>query len=326
MRIVSGMRPTGKLHLGHYLGVIRNWLELQKEHECYFFIADWHALSTTYEDKINLKETSLSMAREWLACGIDPNKSSLYFQSHIPEIGELYILLNMITPLGWLERNPTYKDQVNQMQGKNIQTAGFFTYPVLMSSDILLFDGEAVPIGEDQQPHLEICREIARRFHHLYECDVFHEPKDMLSPTPRLLGLDGRKMSKSYHNAIYLSDTSEEVWQKLRGAKTDPQRVRRDDPGNPDVCLVYGYHQELTEENEVQRIEESCRAGTIGCVECKKIALASINTLLDPIREKLEEFTPEKTEEVLLASEQPIQQKAKEKMHRINDQVLNRSS
>lgn len=326
MKIVSGMRPTGKLHLGHYLGVIRNWLKLQQEQECYFFVADWHALSTTYEEHLDLNDLSLQMVQEWLACGIDPERSLIYRQSAIPELPELYLMLNMLTPLGWLERNPTYKDQISQMSGKNIQTAGFFTYPVLMSADIILFDAHSVPIGEDQKPHLEICREIVRRFHHLYGESLFVEPKEIMSETPKLLGLDGRKMSKSYQNAIYLSDTPDEVWQKLRGAKTDPQRVRKTDPGNPDVCLIFDYHKELTPSEEINRIEEECRAGTIGCVDCKKTCHQNILQILEPIQENLARFDLETTRTVLDRSSAQAQQLARDKMTSVRQTVFSREA
>jgi tryptophanyl-tRNA synthetase len=286
MRIVSGMRPTGRLHLGHYLGVLKNWIDLQESNDCRFFVADWHALSTSYEDKLNLRLLGRELVKEWIAAGIDPDKSTLFVQSAIKEHAELYVLLNMITPLGWLERNPTYKDQLAQMRHKEIHTAGFLTYPVLQAADIILYRADIVPIGEDQKPHLEITREIVRRFHYLFDCEVFKEPREMLTETSRLPGLDGRKMSKSYNNAIFLSDTPEEVWQKLRGAMTDPQRVRRNDPGNPDVCLVFDYHKALTDDATVRQIDADCRAGAIGCVDCKKICAQSIERVLEPMRER----------------------------------------
>ena len=286
MRIVSGMRPTGRLHLGHYLGVLKNWIDLQESNDCRFFVADWHALSTSYEDKLNLRLLGRELVKEWIAAGIDPDKSTLFVQSAIKEHAELYVLLNMITPLGWLERNPTYKDQLAQMRHKEIHTAGFLTYPVLQAADIILYRADIVPIGEDQKPHLEITREIVRRFHYLFDCEVFKEPREMLTETSRLPGLDGRKMSKSYNNAIFLSDTPEEVWRKLRGAMTDPQRVRRNDPGNPDVCLVFDYHKALTDDATVRQIDADCRAGAIGCVDCKKICAQSIERVLEPMRER----------------------------------------
>ena len=322
MRIVSGMRPTGKLHLGHYLGVLKNWLELQKEHECYFFVADWHALSTSYEDKLNLSKLSAELIKDWLAVGIDPKKCVLFIQSHIKEHAELYVLLNMITPLGWLERNPTYKDQLDQIKHKDIHTAGFLTYPVLQAADIVLYDAEGVPIGEDQRPHLEITREIVRRFHHLFGCEIFVEPKEILSPTPRLKGLDGRKMSKSYNNAIYLSDTKDEVWQKLRGAVTDPQRVKKTDPGNPEVCLVYEYHKAFSDEETIRKVEEGCRTAGIGCVECKKWCLASIEKVLEPIRIRHASISEEMVAEVVAIGEEKAKEEAQSKMHKVNRTIF----
>ncbi|SMC10118.1 tryptophan--tRNA ligase [Nitratiruptor tergarcus] len=322
MRIVSGMRPTGKLHLGHYLGVLKNWVELQKENECFFFVADWHALSTSYEDKLNLKNLSIELVRDWIAAGIDPQKSTIFIQSAIKEHAELYVLLNMITPLGWLERNPTYKDQLAQIKNKDIHTAGFLTYPVLQTADIVLYDAQAVPIGEDQKPHLEIAREIVRRFHHLFECEIFTEPKELLSPTPRLLGLDGRKMSKSYNNAIFLSDTPEEVWSKLRVAKTDPQRVKRTDPGNPEVCLIYDYHKAFSDEETIQKVEEGCRSAGIGCVECKKWCAASIEKVLEPMRERRESVSNEDIAIILQKGEQKAKQEAAKKMQAVNKAIF----
>ncbi len=325
MRIVSGMRPTGRLHLGHYVGVLKNWVELQKNNECYFFVADWHALSTSYEDKLNLKRLSRELVKDWLSAGVEANSNVIFIQSHIKEHSELYLLLNMITPLGWLERNPTYKDQLEQIKNKDIHTAGFLTYPVLQTADIILYDAEAVPIGEDQKPHLEIAREIVRRFHHLYdkkEEPIFKEPKEILSPTPRLLGLDGKKMSKSYNNAIYLSDTKDEVWQKLRGAVTDPQRVKKTDPGNPEVCLIYDYHKAFSPDEVVKKVEEGCRTAGIGCVECKKWCAASIEEVLEPMRQRRASLDDEMVEDIIQKGEKRAKEEAAKKMEAVNRAIF----
>jgi len=326
MRIVSGMRPTGKLHLGHYLGVLKNWINLQEENECYFFVADWHALSTSYEDKLNLKTLRKELIKDWIVAGVDPNKSILFIQSSIKEHAEAYVLLNMITPLGWLERNPTYKDQLTQMQHKDIHTAGFLTYPVLQAADIILYQADLVPIGEDQKPHIEITREIVRRFHHLFNCNVFKEPKELLTQTPRLLGLDGRKMSKSYNNAIYLSDTPEQMWQKLKGAKTDTQRVRRNDPGNPDICLVFNYHKELTDKDKTKEIKNDCRMGAIGCFDCKKICAKSIERVLEPMRDRRSKMDEDSIDEIIKDGNKKAKEEALKTIKRVNKAVFEISS
>jgi len=322
MRIVSGMRPTGKLHLGHYLGVLKNWINLQEKNSCHFFVADWHALSTSYEDKLNLHLLSKELIKDWIASGIDPDKSTIFVQSAIKEHAELYVLLNMTTPLSWLERNPTYKDQLMQMQHKDIHTAGFLTYPVLQASDIILYQADVVPIGEDQKPHIEITREIVRRFHHLFSCEVFKEPKEMLTQTSRLLGLDGRKMSKSYNNAIFLLDTPKEVWQKLKGAKTDTQRVRRNDPGNPDVCLVYDYHKALTDSATVKQIANDCQAGSIGCFDCKKICASSIEKLLEPIRNRRAKLDDDTIDEIIETGNKKAKKEAMKTIEKANRAVF----
>ena len=322
MRIVSGMRPTGRLHLGHYLGVLQNWVRLQNDHECHFFVADWHALSTSYEDKLNLKKLGRELVKDWLAAGIDPDRTVLFVQSAVKAHAELYVLLNMITPLGWLERNPTYKDQLAQMKHKDIHTAGFLTYPVLQTADIILYQADTVPIGEDQKPHLEIAREIVRRFHHLFDCEVFTEPKEMLTETARLPGLDGRKMSKSYNNAIFLTDTPEEVWAKLKVAKTDTQRVRRNDPGNPDVCLVFDYHKALSDDTVVEKVNEECRAGTIGCFDCKKLCAQSIDRLLEPMRRRRAALSDEQIDAIIEKGNETARQEAARTMEKVNRAVF----
>ncbi len=371
-KVLSGMRPTGRLHLGHYLGVIKNWLKLQEKYECKFFIADWHALTNKYKETDQLKENVRQMIIDWLSCGIDPEKATLFVQSGVKEHAELSLLFSMITPKSWLELNPSYKDlkfnlyyqymrdflagkqikiiltpppesfdqalekatgkQRNKIfeeylreafhrafynqkgidfkwlketlikfgiqkkiveevvrnleegdVGKDIDTLGFLAYPVLQAADILIYKADAVPVGEDQLPHIELTREIARRFNNLYD-QIFPEPEALLTEESKLPGIDGRKMSKSYNNAIYLSDDRETVNRKVLEMKTDPQRVRRTDPGNPEVCIVFEYHSIFTDRETVSDIDKKCRKAEIGCVDCKKILAENLNNFLDPIR------------------------------------------
>lgn len=288
--ILSGMRPTGKLHLGH-LSVLENWASLQDDYKCFYFIADWHALTTGFDDTANLRNDTKEMLLDWLSVGLDPQKSCIFRQSDVKEHAELYLLFSMITPLSWLERVPTYKDQVNQFGkvGKDITTHGFLGYPLLQAADILIYRADAVPVGEDQLPHLEFCREIARRFNHLYDCDVMSEPQALLAKIKLLPGIDNRKMSKSYHNDISLSATPDELKQKVHMMVTDPARIRKTDPGNPDICTVYNYHG-FYNESEKEKIGVCCRKGEIGCGECKKILAEKMNTILAPIIAKRSEL------------------------------------
>lgn len=285
MRIVSGMRPTGPLHLGNYHGALRNWVALQNTHECFFFIADWHALTSDYETPGAIHANIRHMVLDWLSVGLDPEKSNFFVQSHIKQHAELFLILSMITPVPWLERNPTYKDQIVQLNSKDLSTFGFLGYPVLQAADIIIYKADAVPVGIDQVPHVEITREIARRFNFLYG-EIFPEPESLLTETPKILGLDRRKMSKSYGNAIYLSDTSETVSEKVSRMITDPQRMRRSDPGNPDECNVFEFHNRYSDPELVTRIDTQCRKADIGCVECKKEMAVHLNAALAPIREK----------------------------------------
>ena len=407
MRIVSGMRPTGKLHLGHYFGVIKNWLELQEKHKCYFFIADWHALTNKYKNTQNLKEDIKQMMIDWLACGINPEKVTLFIQSGVKEHAELSLLFSMITPKSWLELNPSYKDlkfnlyyqylkdfllgkQVKVIQtpppkpfkealkeadgknkskifeeylreifhrafynqkgidfkglketllkfgiqkriveevvknleegdvGKDIDTLGFLAYPVLQAADILIYKAEAVPVGEDQLPHIELTREIARRFNSLYS-EIFPEPEAMLTEEAKLPGLDGRKMSKSYNNAIYLSDNEKDVNEKVLSMKTDPQRIRRTDKGNPDVCPVFDYHKIFTDDETIKKIDFQCRNAEIGCVDCKKILAENLNKFLNPIRKKREEIERniEKFEKYFIEGTKEARTEAKKTMEEV---------
>ncbi len=354
MRVLSGMRPTGKLHLGHYFGVIKNWVSLQEEHETFFFIADWHALTTGYKNTEHLKENIQELMIDWITLGLDPQKSVLFLQSKVKEHAELFLLFSMITPKSWLEWNPTYKDlkynllklvDINLMFRAGIRdvlkefigrlpykiedvealeeslledisdslirstfeghiekdllkelnvskkdfydtdTYGFLGYPVLQAVDILIYKAQGVPVGEDQLPHVELTREIARRFNSLYG-ETFPEPSAILTETPKLPGIDGRKMSKSYNNAIYFADSKEEVQQKVIKFFTDPQKLRKGDPGRPQICPVFFYHKIFTSEEVVSQIEEDCKGGKLGCVECKKIMLSNLENFLEPIRNK----------------------------------------
>jgi tryptophanyl-tRNA synthetase len=299
-RILSGMRPTGPLHLGNYHGALANWVKLQEDYECFFFIADWHALTSDYENTGSIKENTTQMMLDWLSVGLSPEKCTLFVQSRIKEHAELFLLLSMITPVPWLERNPTYKDQIVQLSNKDLSTFGFLGYPVLQAADIIIYLADIVPVGIDQVPHVEITREIARRFNFLYG-DVFPEPQSLLTETPKILGLDRRKMSKSYGNAIYLSDSPDEIRSKVATMITDPQRARKSDPGNPDVCNVYEFHKLYSDSQLVSRVEEECRTARIGCVECKKLMAGNLTAALLPIREKRVHYEehPERVRDII---------------------------
>ncbi len=317
-RIVSGMRPTGKLHLGHFHGVLANWLDLQKEYECFFFAADWHSLTTEYDNTAMIRESIHDMVLDWLAFGIDPDKSVIFRQSFVPQHAELNLVLGMITPVSWLERNPTYKEMRENLAAKDLSTFGFLGYPVLMAADIILYKATRVPVGQDQLPHLEITREIARRFNYLYG-EVFPEPEALLTETPKLLGLDGRKMSKSYGNAIFLSESDDETRKKVLSMVTDTNRVRRSDPGEPDRCVAFSLNRHYLSEEQKAEIYPACRGAQIGCVECKKIQAEALISALAPFREKRMELAarPEVVEEVLAAGSR----RAAEEADRTMDEV-----
>src|SRR6056297_1960745 len=278
-RIVSGMRPTGALHLGNYHGALQNWITMQDAYDCFFFIADWHALTSDYENPAYIREYSRKMMIDWLGAGLSPQKSTLFIQSHIPQHAELFLLLSMITPVPWLERNPTYKEQIDELQNKDLSTFGFLGYPVLQAADIIIYKAEGVPVGVDQAPHIELTREIARRFNHLYG-RVFPEPETVLTESAKILGTDRRKMSKSYDNAIFLSNPAETIRKKVATMITDPQRKKRTDPGDPDICNVYSFHQMYSGPDMTAEINRDCRNAAIGCVECKqKMAESLIEAL-----------------------------------------------
>jgi len=289
-RIVSGMRPTGPLHLGHYFGVLVNWIELHKTNDCFFFVADWHALTTEYANPKKIKGFVPELVKDWVAAGLDPNRCVMFRQSQIKEHAELSLLLSMITPVSWLERNPTYKDMREQLDtAKDLSTFGFLGYPVLMASDILIYNPTAVPVGQDQLPHMELTREIARRANHLWG-EIFIEPEAKLTKAPKLPGLDGRKMSKSYGNAISLGEDPDAISKKVGTMVTCAQRVRLKDPGDPGLCNLFPYHELLTPAAEVAEIACACRAASMGCGECKKKMLANLLAFLEPMRARRAEF------------------------------------
>ncbi len=284
-RIVSGMRPTGALHLGHHFGVLKNWIELQEQYDCFFFVADWHALTTEYANPQRIKGFVPELVKDWVAAGLDPQKCTIFQQSRLTTHAELHLLFSMITPLGWLERNPTYKDLKQELMEKDLNTYGFLGYPVLQAVDILLYKPVAVPVGQDQLPHLELTREIARRFNYLYG-EIFPEPQAMLTSAAKCPGLDGRKMSKSYGNAIGLGESLDEIRPKVMSMLTDTNRKRKSDPGDPEICNLFPYHVLMTAAEEQARIREGCTTASWGCVDCKKLLLESLEVFLRPIHER----------------------------------------
>lgn len=292
-RILSGMRPTGKLHLGHLVGALDNWVKLQDEYECFFMVADWHALMSEYEDTAVLSESMLDNVIDWLSVGIDPVKSTLFIQSEVPQHLELNMIFSCLTPLGWLERCPTYKEQLREIKTRNLNTYGFLGYPVLQAADILLYKAEKVPVGEDQLPHLELTREIARRFNSLYKKELFPSPDAILTKAPRLLGLDGRKMSKSYDNTIGLSDSEETIKKKTQTMFTDPKRIKLTDKGHPEICNVFSYYSIFIPQMQ-KEASDWCRNAKLGCTDCKKRLALGLIEKLKPIHKKRQELTKDK--------------------------------
>ncbi|MGE9984775.1 tryptophan--tRNA ligase [Desulfovibrio sp. SGI.169] len=301
-RTVSGMRPTGPLHLGHYFGVLKNWVDLQNSEEAYFFVADWHALTSDYADPSRIRHNIAEMVKDWVGAGLAPEKCVIFRQSAVKEHSELSLLLSMVTPVSWLERNPTYKEQQQQISNKDLGNAGFLCYPVLMAADILMYRPHGVPVGEDQLPHMELTREIARRFNYFYG-DLFPEPRAMLTPAAKCPGLDGRKMSKSYSNGIFLSDDLASIQEKVRGMFTDKARLRKSDPGNPDICNLFPYHVLLSSPEEQAEIRQGCASAQLGCVDCKKIFLKNLEAFLTPLQERRAalDARPGAVEEILAA-------------------------
>ncbi len=299
-RVLSGMQPSGKLHLGNFVGALQNWVRLQDKYECYYFIADLHALTSQYTDTSQIQDSIKDILVNWFAAGVDPEKSTVFVQSCIPEHAELHLLLSMITPLGWLERVPTYKEKQEEIKDKDLGTYGFLGYPVLQSADILMYKAGYVPVGVDQMPHLEITREICRRFNFLYG-EVFPEPEGLLTEFPRVPGIDGRKMSKTYENCIYLSDLPKEVEQKIKTMVTDPQRVRRTDCGDPELSPVFHLHRIFSSKDEQNEVAEGCRTARIGCLDCKKVLIKNLFKVLEPVWEERGKFLkkPELLEDIV---------------------------
>ncbi|MCA9470757.1 MAG: tryptophan--tRNA ligase [Nitrospira sp.] len=314
------MQPSGRLHLGNLLGALDNWKQLQDDHECYFFVADWHALSTNYADTSRIKEFSQGLLIDWLAAGIDPNRSTVFVQSSVPEHAILHLLLSMIIPVPWLERNPTYKEKQEEIKEKDLSTYGFLGYPVLQAADILLYKPDIVPVGKDQLPHLELTREVARRFNNLYR-PVFPEPKEYLTQFPKVTGTDGRKMSKSYHNTINLSDSEQEVRKKLKTMVTDPARVRRTDKGNPEVCPVYDFHKILSTQEVQKQVDQDCRTAAIGCIDCKKLVADAMVSRLAPSWETQAALStkPDYLQDIILDGQRKASQVAKTTMQDVQE-------
>jgi tryptophanyl-tRNA synthetase len=323
-RVLSGMRPTGKLHLGNYMGALRNWVDLQNKYDCYFFIADWHALTTDYADPSQVRQNTLDVALDFLAAGLDPEKCVLFVQSHVKQHAELHLLFSMITPLGWLERVPTYKEQQENISGKDLSTYGFLGYPLLQAADILIYQPDYVPVGQDQVAHVELTREVARRFNQFYQSkhtgtEILPEPQVLLTPSPKLPGTDGRKMSKSYGNTILLTDPEPVVRQKIKPMVTDPARVRRTDPGNPDVCPVGDLHKVFSDPETITKVYAGCTSAGIGCIECKGWVADSIVRELAPIQERRSKYEQDlvRVQEVLNAGAKKASSRAEQTMQEV---------
>jgi tryptophanyl-tRNA synthetase len=308
------------MHLGNLLGALDNWIKYQQEYDACFFVADWHALSTNYADTTHIREYIREMLLDWLSAGINPEKCTVFIQSRVPEHAVLHLLLSMITPVPWLERNPTYKEQMCEIQGRDLTTYGFLGYPVLQSADILIYKAEVVPVGVDQLPHLELTRELVRRFNNLYTA-VFPEPQPLLTEVPKFLGTDGRKMSTSYNNAIYLSDSEKDVREKLRTMVTDPARIRRTDRGNPDICPVFSYHKIYSEIGVIDRVNTECRTAAIGCIDCKKLVADRMVRRLEPIWAEREKWAkhPKKVETVVAEGSEKAGRMARQTLEEVRE-------
>jgi tryptophanyl-tRNA synthetase len=323
-RILSGMRPTGPLHLGNYLGALQNWVALQDEFDCFFMSADWHALTSEYRNARPMAQYARENIADWLAAGVDPNRSTLFVQSQVPEHSELHLILSCITPLGWLERVPTYKAQLKELESKGVDNYAFLGYPVLQAADIFLYKGEVVPVGEDQLPHLELTREIARRFNATFGRDLFPEPQARLTRTPLLLGIDGRKMSKSYGNSIEISEEPKSVEKKVKLMYTDPARMKRSDPGHPEICNVWNFQAIFNTAARHETIGEECRTAFIGCTDCKGELVQKIASWHRPIFEKRKELLgkPKELDEILAAGRTKARAVASETIKEVRELIF----
>jgi len=318
--VMSGMRPTGKLHLGHWEGALKNWVPLQETYPCYYSIVDWHAMTTEYQTPGEIRENIKNVLLDWLSAGIDPEKSVVLVQSRVKEIAELYLLLSMLTPLGWLERVPTFKEQQLELKDRDINTIGFLGYPLLQTVDIIIVKGNLVPVGEDQVSHLELAREIVRRFNYLYG-NYFAEPKELLTPMSKLPGLDGRKMSKSYDNSIFLSDSVEIIDKKIRPMVTDTRRKRRIDPGVPEDCPVFSFHLSFSSEEEREEIVNGCTTAGIGCLDCKKVLIKNLNDFLDPFRERRKKYENADLDDILENGNKKARETARQTLEKARELV-----
>lgn len=322
MRILSGIRPTGRVHIGHFVGVFENWLKLQEDNDTFFFVADWHALTTNFEDTSTLREYTKELMKTFMAVGL--NKSTLFVQSAIKEHAELMVLLSMVTPVSWLERVPTYKEMRQQITDRDLSNSGFLMYPVLQAADILMYKADGVPVGEDQVYHVELTREIARRFNYTFKKEVFPEPKELLSKVPKMLGTDGRKMSKSYGNTIPLITTENDMSKMILPMITDPARKRRTDPGNPEICPVWDYHKAfgtIDNPEETQWVMEGCTQAKIGCIDCKKLLLKHMVERLSPIWERYDKITEDDVNETLENGNAKASSIAKQTMEEVRNAI-----
>lgn len=320
-RVLSGMQSTGKLHIGNYHGALEHWVKLQDDYTCYFFVANYHSLTTLYQDSKEVYENSFQVAIDFLSAGIDPQKSVLFIQSLVPEHAELHLLLSMFTPISWLERVPSYKEKMSNIEFADLTTYGFLGYPVLQTADIVLYDAHYVPVGEDQLPHLELAREIVRRVNHYYG-EIFVEPSPLLTPFSRIPGVDGRKMSKSYDNAIFLGDTDEQIKSQIMNAITDPARIKKTDPGHPEVCNIYAYHR-IYSSNTLSQIESECKTGKRGCVDCKKECYKNLIEALAQVRERRFKYEKQKDyiKDILVDGSKKASQYAKTVLNRLREKM-----